>query len=197
MHLSLHSNDIKTWDNRPTPKQYYHITQVYSCITYHYCVGPINILWGITQQEGAFDNKIHVTSVRYYWCIRINFSSKTQYGNFCVEMRVNMSVKFKSAFFFVSMSFHLLYCGQVTLNGSIGNRDHSRFAPSQWETALLCNHVSHWLGTSQVSSLVRYDNWRDEGNRSHIMGIVLQKYSDFRKGVNYWCITERELEFYI
>ena len=27
-------------------------------------------------------------------------------------------------------------------------RDDSRFAPSQWETALLCNDVSHWLGAS-------------------------------------------------
>ena len=28
------------------------------------------------------------------------------------------------------------------------NRPDSRFAPSQWETALLCNAVSHWLGAS-------------------------------------------------
>ena len=27
-----------------------------------------------------------------------------------------------------------------------GDRNDSRFAPSQWETALLCNNVSHWLG---------------------------------------------------
>ena len=27
-------------------------------------------------------------------------------------------------------------------------RADSRFAPRQWETALLCNDVSHWLGTS-------------------------------------------------
>ena len=27
-------------------------------------------------------------------------------------------------------------------------RADSRFAPSQWETALLCNDVSHWLGTN-------------------------------------------------
>ena len=26
------------------------------------------------------------------------------------------------------------------------HRSESRFAPSQWETALLCNDVSHWLG---------------------------------------------------
>ena len=29
-------------------------------------------------------------------------------------------------------------------------RADSRFAPSQWETALLCNDVSHWLGASPV-----------------------------------------------
>ena len=27
-------------------------------------------------------------------------------------------------------------------------RTDSRFAPSQWETALLCNDISHWLGTN-------------------------------------------------
>ena len=29
----------------------------------------------------------------------------------------------------------------------------SRFAPSQWATVLLCNDVSHWLGTNLESSL--------------------------------------------
>ena len=33
------------------------------------------------------------------------------------------------------------------------NRADSRFAPSQWEMALLCNDVSHWLGTSLESAL--------------------------------------------
>ena len=32
-------------------------------------------------------------------------------------------------------------------------RADSMFAPSQWETALLCNNVSHWLGTSLESAL--------------------------------------------
>ena len=32
-------------------------------------------------------------------------------------------------------------------------RADSRFAPSQWETALLCNDVSHWLGLSLESAL--------------------------------------------
>ena len=29
----------------------------------------------------------------------------------------------------------------------------SRFAPSQWETALFCNDASHWLGTNLESAL--------------------------------------------
>ena len=32
-------------------------------------------------------------------------------------------------------------------------RADSRFAPSQWETALLCNDVSHWLGANLKSAL--------------------------------------------
>ena len=34
------------------------------------------------------------------------------------------------------------------------SRADSRFAPSQWETALLCNGVSHWLGASLESAPV-------------------------------------------
>ena len=33
------------------------------------------------------------------------------------------------------------------------NRVESMFAPSQWETALLCNDVSQWLGASLESAL--------------------------------------------
>ena len=32
-------------------------------------------------------------------------------------------------------------------------RTDSRFAPSQWETPLLCNDISHWLGTNLESTL--------------------------------------------
>ena len=35
-------------------------------------------------------------------------------------------------------------------------RADSRFALSQWETTLLCNDVSHWLGANLVSALVLY-----------------------------------------
>ena len=33
------------------------------------------------------------------------------------------------------------------------SRADSRFAPSQWETVLLCNNVPHWLGASLKSAL--------------------------------------------
>ena len=35
----------------------------------------------------------------------------------------------------------------------------SRFAPSQWETALLCNDISHWLGANLKSALDIYACW--------------------------------------
>ena len=37
-------------------------------------------------------------------------------------------------------------------------RADSRFAPSQWETALLCNDVSNWLGTNLKSALSMHGN---------------------------------------
>ena len=41
-------------------------------------------------------------------------------------------------------------------------RDDSKLAPSQWEMALLCNDISHWLGASLESALLPktyYDYW--------------------------------------
>ena len=35
-------------------------------------------------------------------------------------------------------------------------RADSGFAPSQWETALLCNDVSHWLGANLQSTLLTF-----------------------------------------
>ena len=33
---------------------------------------------------------------------------------------------------------------------NVSDRADSRFAPSKWETALLCNDVSHWMGTNDI-----------------------------------------------
>ena len=43
--------------------------------------------------------------------------------------------------------------GSWTYNQDEVGRADSRFAPSQWETVLLCNDVSHWLGASLESAL--------------------------------------------
>ena len=43
-------------------------------------------------------------------------------------------------------------------------RTDTRFAPCQWETALLCNDVSQWLGASLKSSLQYYFIWTFDSN---------------------------------
>ena len=43
-------------------------------------------------------------------------------------------------------------------------RADSRFAPSQWERALLCNDVSHWLGAS-LESAPCYETDGDQSRR--------------------------------
>ena len=46
-------------------------------------------------------------------------------------------------------------CMQIIIGGGITlPMADSRYAPSQWETALLCNDVSHWLGASLESALL-------------------------------------------
>ena len=58
----------------------------------------------------------------------------------------------------------------------------SRFAPSQWETPLLCNDVSHWLGACLESALdkVEYDSNKD-----------VLKPPRCELSVQFGCITER------
>ena len=43
---------------------------------------------------------------------------------------------------------------QAAMKWRVINRADSRFAPSQWETLLQSNTVSHWLGTNLESALV-------------------------------------------
>ena len=50
------------------------------------------------------------------------------------------------------------------------HRTDSRFAPSQWETALLCNDVSHWLGASVESALphdIKIQRWEISTLQDH------------------------------
>ena len=45
----------------------------------------------------------------------------------------------------------------------------SRFAPSQWETALLCNDVSRWLGASLESTMLTGPLWGESTDYRPIM----------------------------
>ena len=45
------------------------------------------------------------------------------------------------------------YAGRLHVVGDDDLRADFRFVPSEWETALLCNGVSHWLGASLESAL--------------------------------------------
>ena len=48
-----------------------------------------------------------------------------------------------------------------------GHRADSRFAPSQWETTLLCNDVSHWLGENLESAMLVVIKPRGSPGYSH------------------------------
>ena len=53
----------------------------------------------------------------------------------------------------VDMNRARVSCLPIVINATEYFRADSRFEPSQWETALLCNDVSHWLGPNLESSL--------------------------------------------
>ena len=57
------------------------------------------------------------------------------------------------SFLFQSWPITDLLTQLLLISTDAKSRADSRFAPSQWETALLCNDVSHWLGTSLESPL--------------------------------------------
>ena len=60
---------------------------------------------------------------------------------------------------------------KLLLCGSHNIRVDSRFAPSQWETALLCNDDSHWLGASLESAMNIIDTLYLIWNSGH--GIIV------------------------
>ena len=72
----------------------------------------------------------------------------------------------------------------IICNNKRGRHDHSqmgpaneniridfRFVPTQWETALLCNDVSQWLGANLESALNLnlYCNWNILDNEASVM----------------------------
>ena len=82
--------------------------------------------------------------------IQGRLQKKTPATSFCYRELIPSNVN--------ELSFHSGI--QVTLSSS---RADSRFAPSQWETALLSNDVFHWLGANLESAL-----WLPIDNHFHI-----------------------------
>ena len=86
-------------------------------------------------------------------------------------------------------------CGTLNRTTSIitNYMANSRFAPSQWETALLCNDISHWLGANLESAL---NYIRSDLIFSVLWMTVLRKYLPWETCViiiwvmdDYLCLT--------
>ena len=67
--------------------------------------------------------------------------------------------------------FHIYYGANIYWQSMY--RTDSRFAPSQWETALLCNDVSHWL-VANLKSALMYSCFRFISYITHIMYICIR-----------------------
>ena len=74
-------------------------------------------------------------------------------------------------------------------------RTDSRFPPSQWEAALLCNGVSHWLGTSLESALntsqhkLVKNHSNDLSFHSHIWNGVYNNLNQLTTKFDFWCLS--------
>ena len=88
--------------------------------------GPVNSphKWSVTQKMFPFDDVIMALGQSHY-----TSASEAILNEWISRMKMH----------------------QMNVNASNEFRVDSRLAPSQWETALLCNDVSHWLGTSLKS----------------------------------------------
>ena len=100
----------------------------------------------------------------------------------------------------VIMAWHVMNtgsCYNVTCAWYTGRAD-SKFAPSQWETALLCNDVSHWLGAS-LESRFTPSQWEMAllcNDVSHWLGASLDtnQYSHMWHNNLYICIWQNKNE---
>ena len=85
------------------------------------------------------------------------------------SVRTNFTHILQGCFTVPGASMQLLGAKEAPIN-----RADYRFAPSQWETPLLCNDISHWLDASLESALIKdvgkgiiwiTDNWLHNHNK--------------------------------
>ena len=108
-------------------------------------------------------------NLRLIWITELNFYSeippKNPFSIFLCLHTVRLASTSNSVYWTDTIAcppgFQLGQCWgpQTFWNARAGfngkSRADSRFAPSQWEMALLCNNVSHWLGANLESAVKR------------------------------------------
>ena len=73
------------------------------------------------------------------------------------------------------MKRYIIFISAENLSwGKHVNRADPRFAPSQWEAALLCNDVSHWLGTGLESALCQASTWVTRCHITYVMNMIFK-----------------------
>ena len=100
-------------------------------------------------------NIFHLLYLPYkvIWKRVISHWSMMFWPTFC-KWRFQMPFDDYNVLYFVSDFTEVCPSAWITYNQGVWcYRAASRFAPSQWETALLCDDASHWLGASLESAL--------------------------------------------
>ena len=104
-----------------------------------------------------------ITGPLYGESISHRWISLTKANDMKLEQPVEQTVNLLVTWYAMALMWRHCddYCNGPQLYDSLvttwSNRVDSSFAPCQWETALLCNDVSHWLGASLESTLVQYN----------------------------------------
>ena len=124
----------------------------------------------------------------------------------CVWSSMNVNIKFTDSYMIVTVisgpccliqiQNNLFSLDMFITQHTYIPRADSRFAPSQWETALLCNDFSHWLGANLESALIplhRYTiQYRRPGTHltNHIALKAQMTYDSAVLQFNHWIATQ-------
>ena len=104
----------------------------------------------------------------------------SQYITYFITFFIIYSVQYT---WILSDLFHWFGLFKDVITGS----DHFLYAPSQWETTLQCNVVSHWLGALMKWSLHRH--WLNHILNMHIpFPKVSLIWKAYKVNIGSWCV---------
>ena len=108
-------------------------------------------------------------------------------GNYCLEWQLDfVCLKFcysEVPLYYGSIQHNIVH--STILVQVEHSRNHSVYAPSQWETTLQCNVVSHWLNACTEWSLHRVDS-----EHKHIPKLTLRVQLTHWGQVTHICISK-------